>query len=290
MIVISQSISSNAQVEDSSLLSLLGEEQFDLPKFKEATFKTTRVINIHSIENVYAGVMELRISHRFGALNGGPYTLYGLDQANMKFNFDFGVTRWLSLGVGRSNIEKSYDGFIKIKYARQTTSDRMPVSISSVSGCSISTLKWAVLDRTNFLTSRLSFFHQLLIARKFSESFSLQIIPMIIHRNLISDSNLEENDVLALGLGLRKKISKRTSFNFEYIVTDKNALKEGLRNSISVGFDIETGGHVFQLHLTNSMAMVEKAVVTETADAWYNGGIHFGFNLSRVFTIDSNTK
>ena len=273
--------------QDSSLLSLLGEDKPSIPEYESAIFKTTRIINSHSIENVYKGVLELRISHRFGVVNRGLYDLFGLDQASMKINFDYGLTKRLAIGIGRSNIEKTFDGFAKYKLIKQTTSNKMPIGVVVVTGMSMSSLKWANPNRKNYFTSRLSFFTQVLIARKFNESFSLQIMPTILHKNLVADNTVEKNDQFFMGIGMRQKITKRTSINFEYFYSFNKPKNQKLYNSMSIGFDFETGGHVFQLHFTNSIAMHERGFLSETSESWFKGGIHFGFNLSRVFTVKS---
>ena len=164
----------------------------------------------------------------------------------------------------------------------------MPISLSAVSGMSVNTLKWSDPNRKNYFTSRISYFHQLLIARKFNESFSLQLMPSFVHYNLVKNNTTESNDRYFLGVGLRQKITKRVSINFEYIYAFNQPQNQNLFNSMSIGFDLETGGHVFQLHFTNSSAMHERGFMSETSESWLKGGIHFGFNISRVFTLKSN--
>jgi hypothetical protein len=148
----------------------------------------------------------------------------------------------------------------------------------------ISTLKYEDPEASNLFQSRLFYSHELLVARKFSEAFSLQLMPSVVHRNLVQ-THSEANDVWAIGLGGRQKISKRVSLNLEYYYVLPDQLDDRYKNSFSVGFDIETGGHVFQLHFTNSTSMVSKGFITETVGDWFDGGVHFGFNISRVFTL-----
>jgi hypothetical protein len=145
-------------------------------------------------------------------------------------------------------------------------------------------MKFPVPDRPNYFTSKLFYTFQMIIGRKFSEGFSLQLSPTLVHRNLVA-TTLEKNDVLALGVAGRLKLSKRTAINAEYIYVLPNQLAPEFRNSLSIGFDIETGGHVFQLHFTNSTSMIEKGFITETVGDWKNMGVHFGFNVSRTFNI-----
>ena len=262
----------------------------DPVNYTTATFKTTRLINGHSIENVAEGVLDVKISHRFGTLNGGFYELFGLDNASMRMGVDYGIKSWLMVGIGRSTFQKTYDGFLKVKLLRQSTGTKnIPVSVSLLSTMAVQTLKWADPDRENYFSSRLSYTHQLLVARKFSENLSLQLMPTFIHRNLAIRAD-EPNDLWAIGIGGRQKLSKRVSVNVEYYYMLPGSKLDGTANSLSVGFDIETGGHVFQLHFTNSTAMTEKNFISETTGKWEKGDILFGFNISRVFTIGKRKK
>ena len=273
-----------AQVED-DLLALLGEEE-ETVDFTYATFKANRIINLHSVENTAKGVLDIKISHRFGFLNGGFSELFGLDQASIRIGADYGITPKLMIGFGRSSFEKTYDGFLKYKVLRQSAGAKtMPVTASFLASTAIKTIPFQDPDRENFFSSRMYYVFQGLIGRKFNESLSLQLSPTLVHRNLVRTLT-ESNDVYSLGLGGRIKLNKRTSFNIEYIYVLPDQLAPGYRNSLSVGFDIETGGHVFQLHFTNSTSMIEKGFITETIGNWLDGGIHFGFNVSRVFTIN----
>jgi hypothetical protein len=249
------------------------------------TFKSTRVINTHSIENVAAGVLDFRIMHRFGAINGGWYELWGLDQASMRMSLDYGITPRLMVGGGRSNVGKSYDGFIKYKIIRQSGGGRgaKPFSLSYVAGTILSAQRWADPERKNYFSSRLSYYHQLLLAKKISADLSLQVTPTLLHRNLVSGPEIP-NTLMAIGTGGRIKVGPRVSLNADYIWVPKAEVL-GTRNSLSLGVDIETGGHVFQLHLTNSRGLNEAQFIADTRGNWNDGSIYFGFNLSRVFTV-----
>lgn len=275
-----------AQGEGEDLLSLLeSEEEKSKTEYAKASFKTTRVINAQSLENVAGGVMDMKISHRFGFLSGGAYELYGLDQAYIRIGLDYGITDRLMVGWGRSNFEKTYDVFFKYKILRQSTGKKkMPITLSWYSGSAINTLKWQDTSRVNYLSSRMSYAHQLIVGRKFSESFSLQLMPTLVHRNLVKNLG-EKNDVFAIGVAGRQKLNKRLAINVEYFYLLPNQVDPKYQHSLSLGLDIETGGHVFQLHFTNSTSMIERGFVTETTGNWLKGDVHFGFNVSRVFTI-----
>lgn len=266
------------------LSSLLESMEEKTTEYATAGFKTSRVINSHSIENVGAGVMDMKISHRFGYLNGGIYDLFGLDYASIRIGLDYGITKQLMVGFGRSSFEKTYDGFVKYKFLRQSSGLRnMPISAAWVSTMAIKTLKPSDPERENYFTSNLYYSHQLIIGRKFSESFTLQLMPSMVHRNLV-ETTADENDIFAIGIAARQKITRRVAVNAEYFY-QLNQTDPDITNSLSIGFDLETGGHVFQLHFTNSTSMIEKGFIPETTGNWLDGDIHFGFNVSRVFTI-----
>ncbi|MFM2317124.1 MAG: hypothetical protein RLZZ155_1456 [Bacteroidota bacterium] len=271
------------QSTEEDLLSLIGNEEEQT--YTTATFKTTRVINLQSVENAAAGVMDFRISHRFGFINTGAYDLFGLDQALMRFGLEYGITDRLMVGVGRSNVNKAYDSFLKYKILRQGSGKHnIPISLSYFGSAVCNTVKWSDPNRDNYFSSRLQYTHQLLIARKFNNDLSLQIAPTLVHKNLVPTLK-DKNDILAMGFGGRYKLTQRFSVNGEYIYVLPNQITSTYYNSLSLGVDIETGGHVFQLHLTNSTSMLEPGFITESVGQWKNGGIHFGFNVSRVFTV-----
>lgn len=271
------------KTDEEDLLSLLVSEEEQT--YTTATFKTTRIINMHSVENAAAGVMDFRISHRFGFINSGAYDLFGLDQALMRIGFEYGVTDRLMVGFGRSNVNKAYDSFLKYKILRQGSGKRnIPVSVSYFASTVCNTVKWSDPNRDNYFSSRMQYTHQLLIARKFNNDLSLQLTPTLVHKNLVPTVQ-DKNDILAMGFGGRYKLTQRFSVNGEYIYVLPNQITSTFYNSLSLGVDIETGGHVFQLHLTNSTSMLEPGFITESVGQWKKGGIHFGFNVSRVFTV-----
>lgn len=284
-------VPSKAQQQDTTDLMAKLEKQSDSVNeitYTTATFKTTRLVNGHSVENVGKGVLDVKISHRFGKLNNGAYQLFGLDNATMRMGFDYGITKNLMVGIGRSTFEKTFDAFFKVKLLKQSSGKRnMPITVSYVPTIAVRSLKWEDPNRKNLFSSRLSYTHQLIIGRKFSEGTSLQLMPTYIHRNLATLA-ADPNDLFAIGIGGRQKLSKRISFNAEYYYQLPNSKIEGTTNALSLGFDIETGGHVFQLHFTNAMAMTEKNFISETTGKWGKGDILFGFNISRVFTINKN--
>ncbi|MBL7844371.1 MAG: hypothetical protein KF846_13040 [Cyclobacteriaceae bacterium] len=284
-------LSQVAMAQDDLLKMLEDETEKDKkPDYTTATFKTTRLINGHSVENVAGGVLDFRISHRFGYINSGLYEFFGLDQATTRLGLDYGLTnRWM-IGIGRSTFEKQLDGFTKYKLIRQSSgAKKTPVTVSLMAAMVYKTIKPSTTDRENFKTSNLYYTYQILVARKFNESLSLQLMPSMNHYNLVPGTTLP-NDFFSLGFGGRLKVSKRVTINAEYYYQFPNSKLPDTTNSLGIGVDIETGGHVFQLYLTNSTGMTERSFITETTGDFLKGEIHFGFCISRVFTIRDPRK
>jgi Membrane bound beta barrel domain (DUF5777) len=263
-----------AQDDSSSMLD-------DIPEPVEKvqnSFKTTKVVNLQSLEVTDAGVFDLKINHRFGPVNSGAYNAFGLDNAITRIGGEYGVVPNLMVGFGRSSFQKTLDGYAKLRVMHQTSDNKKPVSVLLFSSIAYRNEKFTFPVTT---LDRLAFASQLIIGRKFSERFSMLISPSYVHFNL---SKVEiPNSQYALGIGIRQKLTSRTTLNLEYIPVFSE--KGEFFNSITVGFDIETGGHVFQLHFTNSTGNNEANFISRNTGDWLDGGFRFGFNIARVFTI-----
>jgi hypothetical protein len=272
------------KADTSSMLDGLDDEEE--PDFVQNTFKATRVINSHSTEMLGKNNLDYRICHRFGRLNTGAYELFGLDQALQRMSFTYGITDLINIEIGRSSINKVYDASLKFKLMRQAKGDsKRRMTIVYMANMAVQTLKNNNPQyEPYYFSNRLYYTHQLLMARKINDKFSLQLMPTIVHRNFI-DSSKYKNTVFSIGIAGRNRISRKSAITYEYFYVFPNQIKPIYHNSLSIGFDIETGGHVFQLHLTNSTGMNEKGFIAETDGNWLKGDIHFGFNISRVFYI-----
>jgi len=276
-------ISINSQFFGQDLLDILDNETPKTENIVTATFKGTRILNGHSIENRKDKELEFIISHRFGRVNLGFDELFGLDQSNIRFALEYGFNDNLTIGFGRSSFEKTYDSFLKYSLLKQKNGENsFPFAVSLFGSVAVKTLKdYDPSDKRTFAES-LFYVGQVLIARKVSPSFSYQITPTYVHRNSVR-INADPHDIFALGFGTRMKLSKRVSFNSEYYVTFNESKSIDARNSLAFGIDIETGGHVFQLILSNAITMIEKSFITESTGNFFGGDIHFGFNISRTF-------
>ena len=272
--------------QESDLLKQLTNESGK--EYVSYAFKSSRVINGHSMEMIGAGVLDFRILHRFGQVNQGISEMFGLDQASMRIGFDYGLNKNLTTGIGRSTFKKEFDGFIKYRMVQQSRGENsFPVSLVLIAGSTISTLTGFDSVKKSF-SSRVAYYYQGIIGRKFNSRLSLQVTPTLIHRNFVVDG--DQNETFSLGFGGRFKLSKRIAFVCDYFMNMNGYPKEKFENPLSVGIDIETGGHVFQLHFSNSAGMNERAFITETTGKWSKGEIRFGFNLSRVFSMTKRSN
>lgn len=277
------------------LMDLLEAEEEPVTDYTIATFKSSRIINGHSVETHGKGVMQFLIGHRFGRVNSGFKELFGLDNSTIRLGLEFGVTDRLDIGLGRSSFEKVYDGFIKYKILRQSTgAKKMPFTVTGLATTAIKTNDWPEPERPNYFSARMTYTFQLLIARKFNDYLSIQLSPTVVHRNLVAARD-DHNTVFVMGFGGRLKLTGSLAINAEYYWIIPNQIVsplygEQVHDSFSIGIDLETGGHVFQLHFTNSRSMINKGFATETTGRWLDGDIHFGFNVSRVFTLGGKGK
>ncbi|MEO1053928.1 MAG: DUF5777 family beta-barrel protein [Bacteroidota bacterium] len=271
------------------LMKLLDEEEAKKGKteYISSTFKGTRVILGHSTKTRKKKELEFLISHRFGRLNSGAHEFFGLDDAFIRLGLEYGVTDDLNIGLGRSSFDKTFDGFIKYKLLKQSKGARnMPVSVAGFTSLAVRSSPRQEDDPSFDFDDRLTYSYQLIIARKFNPNLSLQVAPIFVRRNRVLN-RLDERGIFAIGFAGRQKLTKSLAFNVEYYYQVNAVEAVGTHNSLAIGLDIETGGHVFQLHFTNSTMTVERAFVAETFDDFFNGDIHFGFNISRTFQLGS---
>tara|TARA_B110000858_G_scaffold53265_1_gene61805 strand:+ start:129 stop:989 length:861 start_codon:yes stop_codon:yes gene_type:complete len=262
------------------LLSLIDN---NTTEYSNYIFKGTKVVNSESVEMPDNGVLQFMIQHRFGTLNSGFYNFYGLDNSQVRMSLAYGINDRLSIGIGRSSSLKAIDSNLKYQLFRQSKGNKtFPLTICLNSSIVFKQYFKSTSENSSFLLSdQFSYSHQLLIARKINRKFSIQLSPTLVHYNLLSIDQFN-NDLYSIGYGLRYKLSNRISVNLESFSQFNSQNKI---NPISIGFDVETGGHVFQFHLSNSAFMINRAFIHETYDLWSEGSIYFGFNISRVFTV-----
>lgn len=251
-----------------------------------STFKGTRLVNGQTVETKGKGALEFIFAHRFGAVNEGVYNLFGLDNAHVRLGLEYGLTDRLGVSIGRSSLDKTMDGFVRYKVLRQSTGVvNMPVTITAFGSAALRTSPQAsAVDYPISTSDRMAYTGQLLIARKFSSRLSLQLMPTIVHKNQV-DQSIEKNDQFALGMGGRLKVTKSVALTTEYYYRFNVMDTNPYYNSVGFGIDIETGGHVFQLVMTNTQGLNERAFITESTGKISNGGVHLGFNVTRTFQL-----
>ncbi|GCD79805.1 DUF5777 family beta-barrel protein [Schleiferia thermophila] len=272
------------------LFSLIEEPEMKVEEPVSATFKGTKIINNQSNEIPAKGVLQFVILHRFGSLkNDFLYNFFGLDNAQVRFSLDYSPLSWLNIGVGRASLFKMTDIWYKAPVIKQIKNG-WPVGITLYGSANINGLRWPTDGLERLFTDRLIYVHQILLSHKANENFSILVAPTLVHYNLRQTAS-QPNSLAVLTLGGRYKLSKRVSLNAEYSpMINRNTGWDGSQstpftNALSIGFDIETGGHVFQLHITNSRGLSDPVFLTQTSGSWMDGEIYFGFNISRVFTV-----
>ncbi len=272
---------------------LLGEleDNTEDSDYTIATFKGQRLVNGQTVETIPAGDLQFIFSHRFGTLNSGIYEFFGLDDAFVRIGLEYGISERLGVGIGRNSVDKTLDTYLRYKVLRQRSGDvSVPVTVTAFGGAAVKmSPRNSDLPESLSVNDRLSYAAQLLIARKFSPAVSLQIMPTLVHKNTV-DQAFEENSNALLGIGGRVKITKSVAITAEYYHRLNEHGNSPFYDPVGFGIDIETGGHVFQLVFTNTRGLTERAFLTETLGDFFDGDIHFGFNVTRMFSFRRNGK
>lgn len=251
------------------------EEVFNYP-----AFKAMKICNLQSTKVAAKGDLYMYVSHRFGTLKDGTSTFFGLDNANTKIQLVYGMTKRLQVGLGRESLRKTYAGSAKMKLMDQTSD--FPLNLTAYATINLNTQLDKDLYPNMKYADRLSYAYQLLMSRRVSNRISLEIAPTFVRQNLVLEP-FQKHEQFALGFGGRVKISKRASINFDYVWNASRADQSVYKDALSVGMDIETGGHVFQLLFTNGQSTNEPGFITNAEGDWSDGDIFFGFNIVRVF-------
>jgi hypothetical protein len=272
---------STLAVAQNDLLDEL-DADFDMgPLYAESAFKGLKIINLESTKMVDKGEMYFIVAHRFGSIENGFDDFFGLDIASNKLQLIYGLNDHINFGAARSSYQKTYALHTKLRILHQQTG-KSPVTIGAYGQLTINNQLDLDLNPDLDFSHRLTYSAQALVSRKFSEKLSLQLSPTLIHKNL-TEVNDENNMQFVMAAGGRYKLTKRVSLNMDYGLVTNRPEELNYNNMLSVGLDIETGGHVFQLHFSNSRSMLEHSFLTEASGDWSEGKIHFGFNISRVF-------
>lgn len=293
----------SAQDDIMKLLEQNVEESKNEPVI--GTFKTTRIINAQSIECVKKNTLDFRITHRFGnigaASGGGFKNFYGMDNvANIRIAFEYGIFDNWMIGVGRSKTQGHIDAFMKYRFLTQTTNNKIPLSIAVHLNAAITPIKREIFyadvpNYENNILHRLSYTAQLIVARKFGNIGSLELLPTYVHRNYVktyvnpNNGATETNGLFSMGVAARIKLTKRSSILAEYFYTFSKFRQDNptrpYYQPVSIGYEIETGGHVFHINFSNATGIIENDFIPNSPDTWNLGGFKWGFNISRVFNL-----
>lgn len=253
----------------------------DQTDYDIATFKGLKLINLETTKMAGRHQLFFVVSHRFGSVKTGIEDFFGLDQAVTRLNFIYGLSDGINVGISRSSFQKTYEASLKVRLARQLPSG-FPVTLVLMNSVQLNgSLDEEELPKLEF-QHRLGYASQLLIARKISRNVSLELAPTYFHDNLVPIEE-QSNSQFAIGFGGRFKFSRRCAINIDYALHVNRADSSPYVNPLSVGLDIETGGHVFQLHFTNAQPMNINNFLGEATGDWGSGNIYFGFNILRVF-------
>jgi Membrane bound beta barrel domain (DUF5777) len=259
------------------------------------TFKTTRIVNGHSVETVKAHHLDFRVTHHFGnaGVKGNGHTIFGLDNASdIRIAFEYGVTERFTIGAGRSKIGELIDAYLKYRVLYQTEDNKVPISLTLFANAAMTVVDDINGPLSTDFNNRMSYTYQALIARRFNSRFSWQVMPAFLHRNFVTNPR-DENDLFVLGTGARLKLTKRFA-----LLADYYFIFSGFRSEnkdlyfppLGLGIEIETGGHVFHLFFTNNPAIVENSYFANSTDSWAKGQFKFGFNISRTFGIGNKSR
>jgi hypothetical protein len=275
-----------------------------------ATFKSTKLINLHTNETIHKNELDFKVDHRFGDIagnNGGIRQFFGLDNStDVRIGFDYGISDRLTAGLARAKgattVQQLYELSLKFKLLEQSIDGHLPFSVTAFASNTIAAVKANSQDRSSPISygkfsDRMNYVSQLIIARKFSSRFSLLLTPTYIHRNYTAFR--DQNDLLAVGAGGRLKVSKWMSLVVDYVINfrdkdDKNYLEQvnsaKFYNPLGVGLEMETGGHVFHLNFTNATALEETQFIPQTTSSWLKGQYRWGFSISRRFSFNKEKQ
>ena len=273
------------QAQESDLFDVF--EESTQSEVVYATFKGTQLINAATNETPGEGVLQFVMAHRFGSFNDDYlYNFFGLDNAQVRMQLDYGVTNRLNIGIGRSSFLKVADGFVKYQLLQQQKGTKtVPVSITLHSSTNYRNARYTDgIDHA--MSDRFSYMHQAVIARKWNRKLSTLVSPSVVHFNLVPTAQ-DPNTTAHITLGARYKISNRMALTGESTLLSNREFSSGERYTtpFALGVDIETGGHVFQLHISNTRAMNGPYWMARNPYSAGNGGLFLGFNISRVFTV-----
>lgn len=266
--------------QDDDLLNSLEAEIMEEPEYIIPAFKAMKIGNLQSTKVAKKKDLYMYVSHRFGTLQDGVSTFFGLDNANTKIQMIYGLSNHIQLGLSRESLRRTYAGSLKLKHLEQGSNGG--VNVSSYFTVNINTL----LSKQQYPLmkhwDRYSYTSQLLVSKRFTKKLSLEIAPSYVRQNLVLEP-FQSHEQIVVGLGGRYKISNRVSLNMDYAVNLSRAEESVYNDPFTIGVDLETGGHVFQLLFSNAQSSNEPGFLSNAEGSWAEGDVFFGFNIVRTF-------
>ncbi|MFV1885544.1 MAG: DUF5777 family beta-barrel protein [Balneola sp.] len=244
------------------------------------------VAGVSTVTNLEANNLNSTIMHNFDLVSGGLEDFYGLDLgAAVRLGLDYGVTDKLSLGIGRTSIEDNVDLRFKYTVLRQLKSDKVPVEVAVKGDVGINTQENTLFEDFTF-AERLNYFASVMVARQFNDKITLQVAPMVSHFNTVikDNSGQPEHTHFALGFAGRIKLNVRNSLTFEYLPV-LGERTQGTKNHFAIGYEVETGGHVFQMFFMAGRWFTEQHLIARNTDDFFAGDFRLGFNVNRIFSL-----
>lgn len=263
-----------------SMLLFFGTNAQEDEKPVKNTFLGTRFINLHSANVADKYELQMLIQHRFGDISGGFYEFFGLDDASMRLGFDYGITKNLNIGVGRSSYMKTFDSFVKYRFLTQSAT--MPLTLTATVAGSFPTIKDVIPDEFSDFSEKASGDIQIHLARSF-KNFALQVSPGYIGTGYIPVEN-NSYSFFTMAFGGAVKLAKKVTFNIEYLYRFEEDIDYA--NPFSASIDLGTAGHLFQIMISNVQQMYDQGIITNPEGGdWSEGHLFLGFNLIRTFNF-----
>lgn len=242
-------------------------------------FWSPTLITQETTAQLEGGNLNSTIMHSFGIATRRPVqNFFGFDNVqNVRLGLDYGLTDCWSVGIGRSSLNNVVDLRTKAALLRQNQTNSKPINISLKGSMGMITQ-----ENRRPISDDLSAFASALVSRKLSDRISLQVQPMYGYRSSVSAG--DPNDYFAVGLGSEVHLSRRFGVVAEYypVLSERS---DGTNNAFSLGLNIETGGHVFQLFFTSTQWHLEEYVISTNSEQFWAGDFRFGFNVNRLFTL-----
>jgi Membrane bound beta barrel domain (DUF5777) len=252
-------------------------------------FESTWLIDNQTVIVPIKGTFQMDIIHRFGTLNNGYKDLYGIfASSNIKLGFNYSILDNLSVGFGITKTFMTWDMNVKYAILQQTRSGSIPLSVTYFGNAAIDTR-----TEDNFIngSDRVSFFHQLIIARKVSSKFSIQVAPSLSHYNAVEafinpDKEkvaVMKNDHFAISAGGRFKVADQIALIANY---DQPITKHFAKNpqpNLSFGIEMSTSSHSFQVFISNYNYIIPQRNNVFNQNDYKNGDFLIGFNITRLW-------